>query len=271
MIKPTFAAPQNFIKSVSPENESEALWFVFSKDQLLIHEEKKSLPDRCDLTLQNTLYMGTFESKHLFVGEMKGEELIPQGFFLKGLQALYGAMDEEEYSLAGQALQLIDWDRMHQYCGCCGHLTFHRKHERCRECSSCGHLAYPKLAPVVMVLIKRGQQILLARGPHFPGNMYSVLAGFVDPGETLEQCVVREVFEEVGLKVGNLRYFGSQPWPFSRSLLIGFICDWEEGEIHIDPAEIEDAKWFDYNDLPEIPSFLSLARILIESESFYVN
>jgi NAD+ diphosphatase len=116
-----------------------------------------------------------------------------------------------------------------------------------------------------MALVRREDKILLARSPHFPGNMYSILAGYVDLGETLEQCVAREVFEEVGLKVKNIRYFGSQPWPFSHSLLMAFSCEWEAGEIKIDPVEIEDAGWYERDSLPELPPPLSIARLLIDS------
>ena len=117
-----------------------------------------------------------------------------------------------------------------------------------------------------MALVQRGEQILLARSAHFPDKFYSVLAGYVDPGETLEQCVVREVFEEVGLKVNNVCYFGSQSWPFSSALMMGFTCDWEEGDICIDKAEIEEAAWFERSHLPALPSPLSLSRILIDSK-----
>ena len=140
-----------------------------------------------------------------------------------------------------------------------------RQHERCRECNACRQLFYPKLAPVVMVLIKKDDKILLARSPNFPGQSYSVLAGFVDPGETLEQCVIREVYEEVGMQVKNIKYFQSQPWPFSHSLIIGFTCEWLDGEIRIDPQEIEAANWFDLSNMPELPPKLSLARTLIAS------
>jgi NAD+ diphosphatase len=119
-----------------------------------------------------------------------------------------------------------------------------------------------------MALVKKENKILLARSPHFPEKLYSVLAGFVDPGETLEQCVIREVLEEVGIQVKNLQYFGSQPWPLSHSLMIGFVCEWASGEIQTDPLEIEDAGWFDMAHLPQIPTNISLARALIDSAFF---
>jgi NAD+ diphosphatase len=116
-----------------------------------------------------------------------------------------------------------------------------------------------------MALVRRGSEILLARGPHFPPGMYSALAGFVEPGETLEQCVLREVEEEVGVRVSRIRYFASQPWPFPNSLMIAFVCDWESGELRPQEGEIEEAKWFDVLQLPKLPSRISIARRLIDA------
>lgn len=266
MNKPPFAAPQGFKNGLHPPETVETLWFIFSKDLLLISNNKTDLPLCHDLPLRRSLYLGTLENKHLFAGEVQSEEAAPSGWNWSHLIHLHTLLNEDLYAIAGRALQLIHWDRSHQFCGACGNLTLLRQNERCRECKACGQLAYPKLAPVVMALVKRENKILLARGPHFPGTFYSVLAGFVDPGETLEQCVAREVFEEVGLTVKNIQYFNSQPWPFSYSILIGFTCEWLKGEIQIDPSEIEAADWFDSTNLPELPPKLSLARMLIDSQ-----
>jgi NAD+ diphosphatase len=198
-------------------------------------------------------------------GKVEDGISIPTEWKWKSLYTLYGSFPEEHFALSGRAMQLLQRDRTHQYCGCCGEETFTRVKERCKECTACGHLAFPKLAPVIMALVTRGDEILLARGAHFPEKMYSVLAGYVDPGETLEQCVAREVFEEVGIRVKNIRYFGSQPWPFSHSLLVGFVCEWEDGEIHADPDEISDAGWFDASNHPQLPFPLSLSRLMIDA------
>jgi len=181
------------------------------------------------------------------------------------MRELHGILGEEQFAIAGRAYQLIHWDRTNQYCGGCGAVTVHREKERCRECSSCKQLSYPKMAPAIMALVKKNDQILLARGPQFPQNFFSVLAGYVDPGETLEQCVAREVAEEVGIQVKNVQYFGSQPSPFSQALMVGFICDWAAGEIEIDPVEIEVAAWFEKSGLPQLPPHLSLSRMMIDS------
>jgi NAD+ diphosphatase len=265
MILPPFAVPQNFKDGLRPEGQKEAYWYIFSGDRLLVSENNKSIPSQHDLDLQRSLYLGTWRERHLFAGEVKKECSAPPGWSFFPLRLLYGALSEEDFAIAGRAMQLLDWDRAHQFCGCCGIQTFVREDERCRECPSCNRLAYPKMAPAIMALVKQERKILLARGPHFPEKFYSVLAGYVDPGETLEQCVVREVFEEVGIKVKNVCYFGSQPWPFSYSLMIGFTCEWEQGEINLDQTELEDAGWFDKTNLPQLPLQMSLARHLIDA------
>ncbi len=262
---PTFSAPDFFTAGLYPQDTKEIYWFIFAGDQLLVSSDKKELPLHHEFSLLRSLYIGTLENKHLFASDVAIGSKAPEGWVWVSLKDLHSILNTDHYSIAGRAMQLIEWDRTHTHCGCCGSPTFLRKEERCRECPSCGHLAYPKIAPAIMALVKKGNEILLARSPHFPEKVYSVLAGFVDPGETLEQCVIREVFEEVGLKVKNVCYFGSQPWPFSRSLMIGFICEWAEGDIRIDPVEIEDAAWFSLDHLPEIPTHLSLARTLIDS------
>lgn len=259
-----FTAPQDFKSAIHPSEEKDAYWFIFSSDQLLVSEDKKGLPTQNDFLLQRILYIGTLKDKNLFAGEVENGMEPPCGWRWSPLRPLYGMLNHDLYAIAGHSLQLIQWDRTNKYCGRCGNTTFSCEFERCRECSACGLLAYPKFSVAVLALVKRDKQILLARSPQFSEPFYSVIAGFVDLGETLEQCVYREVLEEVGIKVKNIRFFCSQPWPFSYSLMVGFVCEWQEGEIKIDPAEIEDAGWFDSSSLPQLPPIYSLSRILID-------
>lgn len=265
MVNIPFASPISFVNALHPSIEGESRWFIFSEDKLLMTDTRQGIPDRTCFPLKRNLYMGTLAGQHLFAAEVEQIQQIPSGCLWKSLRTLYGVLSDEYYAIAGRAMQLLGWDRAHKYCGTCGKDTFIRETERCRECPSCGYLAYPKLAPAVMALVRKDHKILLARGPHFPEKFYSVLAGYVDPGETLEQCISREVFEEVGVKVKNIRYFGSQPWPFSQSFMIAFTCDWEDGEISIDPMELTHADWFDHADLPQLPPPLSISRILIDA------
>ena len=180
------------------------------------------------------------------------------------LYSYFGRASETEWMVAGRAVQIVEWARTHRFCGRCGSPTEQQPAERAMKCPACGLLAFPRVAPAMITLVTRGEQALLARGVNFRGPTYSCLAGFVEPGESLEGAVIREVREEVGVEVGNVRYWGSQPWPFPHSLMVGFTADWQSGEIDIDPVEIVDAQWFSRDDLPAIPPPISIARKLID-------
>ncbi len=185
------------------------------------------------------------------------------------LYSLFGRSTETEWAIAGRAVQLAEWARTHRFCGRCGTPTEHAANDRSMKCPACGLLAYPRLAPAMITLVTRGaagaeQQALLARGVQFRAPMYSCLAGFVEPGESLEGAVTREVFEEVGIRVGTVSYRGSQPWPFPHSLMIGFRAEHVSGEIECEPSEILDAQWYQRDSLPTIPPRISIARKLID-------
>ncbi|HXJ09828.1 MAG TPA: NAD(+) diphosphatase, partial [Burkholderiales bacterium] len=214
-----------------------------------------------------TLYLGSLGGTQCWVAELPKEAEPPAGMSWEGLRTLFSVLDDAHFALAGRALQLVDWDRTHQFCGRCGTPTLAKRDERVRTCPACRLSAYPRVAPAVMMLVRRGDELLLGRGPHFPAGMYSALAGFVEPGESLEQCVEREVGEEVGVRVRNIRYFASQSWPFPHSLMIAFVCDWESGEIRPQEGEIEAANWFKVLQLPKLPSRISIARRLIDAVS----
>lgn len=186
------------------------------------------------------------------------------------LRRYHGAAAEHEWLAAGRAVQLVEWARTHRFCGRCGTVTEAAGDDRAMRCPDCGLLAFPRLAPAMITLVTRGdpgpdQEALLARGVGWQVPMYSCLAGFVEPGESLESAVVREVQEEVGVTVADPRYFGSQPWPFPNSLMVGFRADYVAGEIVCDPAEIVDAGWFRRDELPMIPPGISIARKLIDA------
>jgi NAD+ diphosphatase len=185
-------------------------------------------------------------------------ELMPVRSFL----SLAGA---EAIALAGRATQLLDWQKNHRYCGRCGAPTAVKTEQFSMLCPVCGLVAYPRIAPAVMVLISRGDELLLARSHRFRPGVFSALAGFVEAGETLEQCASREVLEEVGISIANLRYFGSQSWPFPNSLMVAFFADYAGGDINPDPSEIEDARWFSRSALPVLPESAAIARQLIDA------
>ena len=164
---------------------------------------------------------------------------------------------------AGRAAQVLEWDRAHRYCGVCATPTVLQTRERARSCPACGHVVYPRLSPAMMVLVCRGKELLLARSPHYTPGMYSALAGFVEAGESIEDCVHREVAEEVGVRVRNVRYYGSQSWPFPHSLMVAFTAEWVSGDIVPQAGEIEAADWFAIDALPGIPPRFSIAGHLI--------
>jgi NAD+ diphosphatase len=181
------------------------------------------------------------------------------------LRAIFSLAGAELFALAGRATQLLDWQNQHRFCGQCGTPTVKKAGDLAMQCPSCGLLAYPRISPAVMVLVRDGDKLLLARSPHFKPGVFSALAGFVEPGETLEECAVREVREEVGIEIANLRYFHSQPWPFPNSLMVAFFADYAGGTITPDPNEIEAADWFAPDALPLLPEPISISRRLIEA------
>ena len=189
----------------------------------------------------------------------------PAGMGFTGLRALFPTLPAPLLALAGRAYQIVEWDRTHRFCGRCGTPTRDRSGERAKECPACGQIAYPRVSPAMMVLVTRGRELLLARANRFPTAMYSALAGFVEPGETIEDCIVREVREEVGVEVGRLEYFASQSWSFPHSLMIAFTAEYAGGEIRCDDTEIAEARWFAADALPPRPPSLSIARRLIDA------
>jgi len=212
--------------------------------------------------LRDALPVGEWRGQPCFAAEL---DHCPNGAGIEStsLRHLHDRLGMEAFALAGRGMQLLDWQRNHRYCGACATPTERLDGEHGMRCPACGLVAYPRLSPAVMVLVRRGRQLLLARSARFPNGMYSALAGFVEPGETLEECAIREVREEVGIEIANLRYFGSQPWPFPNSLMLAFLADHAGGELRPDGVEIEAADWFAPDALPVLPMPMSIAHRLI--------
>lgn len=190
---------------------------------------------------------------------------LPDEHVLSDLRSLHGRLSDDEWNIAGRGTQLLDWQRDHRFCGRCGSRTEPASSMRAMQCPQCGLASFPRLSPAVIVLIEREDdgRCLLGRNGLWDIPMYSTLAGFVEPGETLEDTVHREVFEEVGVRVKEIRYFGSQPWPFPNSLMLGFVATYDSGEIHVDGEEVIDAQWFAPDELPMTPPTMSIAGQLI--------
>jgi len=204
---------------------------------------------------------------HVAVGldDASGTVRLPDGLRSAGLRSWFGVVDDATMSIAMRAVQVLEWDRTHRFCGACGTPTGNADGERAKRCPACGLTVYPRISPAMMVLVTRGRELLLGRGLNFPAGRYSALAGFLEAGETIEEAVHREVREEVGVEVSNLRYFGSQSWPFPNSLMIAFRADWAGGDVRADPAELADAGWFAPDAMPQLPPRTSIARALIDA------
>lgn len=252
-------------------SETPGWWLAFRGSELLVALEGTAarLLRQADLgglglSLESPHEIGVLQGEICFAVELPAGAEPPEGMAFHGLRRLWGALDEEAWRLAGRAVQIVDWDRNHRFCGRCGAETVPSTGERSRTCPRCGLQHFPRLSPAVIVLIERGDRMLLARSPHFLPGVYSTLAGFVEPGESLEEAVAREIFEEVGVHLAGIRYFGSQPWPFPHSLMVGFTAQYAGGDLRLQEGEIEDARWFGVGDLPLLPPRMSIARALID-------
>jgi len=263
--------PPGFVPLFAPETHDAPLTFVFRGSQLLVRAADRALPDAAVIESlaipeDRVLPVGRYHEHYVRAAGVDPALQAPQGHEFVGLRSLFGRIDDEMLAVAGRAFQVADWARTHRFCGVCGRPTHKAPNERAMRCE-CGHSTYPRIAPAMMVLVKRGPAILLARNVAVaPGGRMSALAGFLDPGESVEDAVHREVMEEVGLAVKDLRYFGSQSWPFPGSLMIAFTAEYAGGEIRCDPAEIAEARFFGPGDpLPELPPPQSISRALIEA------
>ncbi len=266
--------PDDFESAVArPERFDDAHYFVIVGNSILTpgqrqgswrpvsHDEFRWL----DIDVRSEHYLGTYRGQHCIAVEASVRGQPPEGFGLVDLFGLLGRVETPLFYLAGRAKQVVEWHQQHRFCGRCGTEMEYHAVDRAKECPSCGLISYPRLSPSIIVLIRRGEECLLARNARWPAGMYSTLAGFVEPGESIEQTVHREVMEEVGVKVTNLRYFGSQSWPFPNSLMLGFHADYAGGEIRCQEGEISDAAFFHYDKLPSTPGGTAISGWLIQA------
>ncbi|NMM61788.1 NAD(+) diphosphatase [Clostridium sp. P21] len=253
------------------ENDNNTYWFIFNSDKLLVKMTdnvaniltSESI-EELKVPFISTNYMGTLNGHNCFAAITNVDEVKLSGMCFKSLRSLYDYLAEDIFLLAGKALQIAKWEETHKFCGRCGSATNTVEGEYAKVCPKCGFTSYPRISPAVITAVIKDGQILLAHNKSFPGNVHSIIAGFVEPGETLEECVRREIFEEVGIKVKNIEYFSSQPWPFPNSLMVGFVAEYESGEISVDGEEITKAEWFKDLSTIELPSKMSIAREIIE-------
>lgn len=267
--KPSFLPPDQI-------DFTEAFVFIFHHDKIIINSNENLFPiPTLTPDLKNILthihYLGKLNDKDCFCAHLENPERLPE-FTSLSLRRAYARLsisissfgDDLLFAIACRAIQVIYWDRNHQFCSRCGSTVIMQIHERVKVCQQCDLHFYPKFSPSIIVAVEKNHEILLARSPRFYPGVYSVLAGFIEAGESAEDTIHREILEEVGLKVHKLRYFGSQSWPFPDSFMLGFIADYLSGEIIIDQREIIDAQWFNIDNLPQLPSPPSIARKLID-------
>lgn len=217
-----------------------------------------------ELDLKQAHFLGSYNEHLCYALEFPKDLAISDSLQSITLRDAFTQFSSSDIQAISLAKQILTWDRNFRFCGRCGQPTIELSKERAKVCTRCGLMNYPRLSPSIIVSVVKDEHILLARSERFPEGMYSVLAGFVEPGETLEDCIQREVEEEVGVEVHNIHYFGSQNWPFPHSLMIGFTAEYLSGEIRIDNDEIVDAQWFTAHELPKIPGHYSIARKIID-------
>ena len=264
--------PAGFEPAGGPREQyaEDALCFVWRDDRILTRaQDPPELP-----TWSEVRALG-IDGVRFFFGMFRGIECVAirvadempdlPGWQWRGLRSLFLQIPDAHLALAGRSAQIAEWDRSHRFCGRCGTPTVDKIGERSKECPACGLIAYPRISPAMMVLVTRGKSLLLARANRFPAGTFSALAGFVEAGESIEECIHREVREEVGIEVTKLEYFASQSWPFPHSLMIAFTAEYAGGEMRPCDDEIAEAHWFSLDALPPLPGPVSISRKLIDA------
>jgi len=258
----------------APEFEpGNAFWFGIVGDQLVIEDSTHEIgvpvaavsAELGFAPVRRPIYMGQLRGQACCAVDLGESMALPKGFSSSHPRTLFGQLEDAQFAIAWRAFHLIQWDRKSQFCGCCATPMEDWDRERAKICPECKHLMFPRISPAVIVAVRRGNRLLLARNKRRPGKMFSIIAGFVEAGETLEDTVRRELHEEVGIEATNIRYFGSQPWPYPDSLMLGFQADYLAGEIQLNDGEIAEANWYLPEDFPQIPSALSISRALIDA------
>lgn len=248
-------------------------WFVFCKTDVMLEKNGDGtytipLSEECPITLKE------WQTPHRITPMDDGTEVRTvsidapitnqERYEMCGLRPSFYKLSKQLYLKAGKCQEILYWDKSTQFCGVCGApMKLHT--DISKRCTNCGKEVWPQLATAIIVLIHRGDDVLLVHARNFKGDFYGLVAGFVETGETLEEAVRREVMEETGLTITNLRYFGSQPWPYPCGLMVGFNADYVSGEVHLQRSELSKGAWFNKNNLPTIPEKLSIARKLLDN------
>ena len=264
-------SPLSFSSVMDPRSDPDPLTFVFNRGRLLMREDGLALPGQlaaasAGADARNLQPVGMFGERYCQTTWVEGDPPAPAGHAWHGLRSLFGTLDEDLLAIAGRASQIAEWARTHRFCGACASAMEKVSGERCFKCVHCGMAAYPRISPAMMVLIRKDDAYLMAMHIASPSKRFTPLAGFLEAGESIEEAVHREVYEEVGLRVHNLKYFASQSWPFPHSLMIAFTADYLDGEIRIVANELSEARWFGPDDeWPERVPHISISSVLVDA------
>lgn len=259
-----------FIKTIVPLQLTHKNWgLVYANNQFLCQQQQvifdlATICKQLKTSDYQLISLGLWKSRPLYLVILKKQITVLGNTQWLSLRPIMLQTDLDTFKLLGYAAQLATWMIDYKYCGRCSKKMQANSQQHVMQCKHCGYQIYPRINPSMIVLITRGDEILLARSPRFTVNMYSTLAGFVEPSESVEDCIHREVQEEVGITVKNLHYIASQNWPYPNALMLGFHAEYNRGEITPQPEEIEDARWFSVHDLPELPPKQAISRYLID-------
>jgi NAD+ diphosphatase len=259
-------------KSGAKPREERGQWLLVQEQRLIVtaegdgfHLPAGAVPAAFEAVVAKPLWLGTLRGAECWVASIPREAAVPQGFRAETLVPMQGTrLPDDLLSLGGMAMQALWWESTSGHCPRCGGPTERLSGEWGKRCPACRYEHYPHLHPAVIVLVRDGDRCLLARKAGWAPGRYALVAGFVDNGESLEGAVAREVKEEVGVDVADIRYVGSQNWPFPSQLMVGFVAAYAGGEITVDPDELEDARWFPSDGLPGLPSRHSISRFIID-------
>ena len=239
--------------------------FLTSKaSEFLIYEEDDL--KWSEMEFEDRQFIGYLNNRPCFLVELANESLLSEDTALTPLRNLLGRIPDSLFTICSRSIQLSDWKKNNQFCGVCGSKMSNHETERAMFCECNNLMIYPRISPCVIVLVTKGEDLLLAHNKNFPGTFYSTLAGFIEAGESAESAIHREIYEEVKVTVKNIEYFGSQSWPFPSQLMLGYHAEYSDGDIKPDGVEIDKADWFNYKQLPQVPTGnISISGQLIES------
>ncbi len=260
-------------KTALQAKDDQRIWFLFRGEELLVRDQEGQRatpwvgPLPASFETRDELALGVLDGKPAFACIVSDDAIAPDGTRFSPLRPLHALLDASAFDAASLGAQLVYFARHYRFCARCARPLEAVADSRVRRCTGCAHEWYPRVSPCAIVLIHHADRLLMTRQARYPAGMYGLVAGFVEPNESVEACAAREALEECGARVRDVRYFGSQPWPFPHQLMVGFIAEYDGGELVVDRGELEDARWFSRDALPTLPPPVSIARKMIDAWS----